>query len=1455
MFVAQGRGNITFSAVREEPEMHPLVELGISVSPYAAGLTALHYARQTPFGSDSKYSLFDVTQKVVRNLAEATPLSFGNTFRLPEMMSPYMSPKALGLDTTASVLDPSKQVASYTMDAKFFRNNDSKEMLKEIIGKDQYEKISQFMLGDSSDFRFLTEFEPEGKGPGRLIFQQLDRVVKNGEVDFVPKVGSEIDLGETRLISASYSNDVLSHFEDLNKKPSMNPYTQGVYQSLDPENVNYRNVFRSADGEILKYAPVPTMAGPLKSFGDLRRRTALGTGYLSMGINRFNRLISATFNQIPILGSTLEKAMDTDLPLIGKLSMKTKPGPFYKQFFSIGLKASKIGAVYMGVRTLDHYRRNFGVLGNMVASSAFAGVGAYLYGKYGKDVGPKGKVGMAAALFGGQMLLPGFDKGIVEGIATTAANIDVGLATIGKYTGLSYFRRGIEGLFPGFTDTSTGLFLGLGVAAMSYANFGENMLRRKALGESKGLDKFVSNLMPSAIRDRIGFISQDASGLPIKATSQVTKAKTYSGILDASKSLTGEYSENFLRYNPLAEQLTKLPSDSPLLREYSTKLAEVTEGKPFHEFSGEQIGKLKNFFNQNRDLFERIYTSDGRTLDKGEVYAARIDGNYTIQQKVKSNLYRQRYINSEMNESLLRRIGEINSRYQDPNMFENVLRRTEIFASEMYHSFFGATMEGNLTREIDGEVKEVSYDKLAKDLKATPIVKRLGALVLGTAFVHKALTSGFFGSMDDPKDLADEYAGKKLVEIKAGRFWEAGGTPYEGGETSYFRPSLYAMLMSNAAEKSVWGEDAERFNPISKFLLKNFTYYLEEKNYYDRPYPISSAAFKDIPVIGDLLSQTIGRIIKPPKLMHQDELVAYDEQGNKQIAFAEEMGSSLQTGEPKQAPVSPYSAMSMLGNLQYQFRELEGLTGFAKQTLQDKATGEKYLGTRNLLMAESNQMDSSIKDFWDMELGGMAFMSEPLRRLLPRERSEIERYNPILNTMPSYLPDRFKQGDPYRLIPNGFARLPGKGYEALNQDVAGLDPEDYPDIHKYKILSDVAPKSRLTMQLREKLFERRAAGVTTEHENAMLDQINEYHQKRLAATRDFKEENAIRTPFISDITSTIYGAGEQLTRKLLAPAEQAVPGLLGFGFRPGAKLLGNTRNAIEIYETERLYGTKNAFWDKPLRDSFRPALYSAANLMGFSGKPQFVKERNQLDDQFDKIEFVKFMRLAENADNIKDKNRYLSLASQTRTGVNPQGDALSIYLSLPNADKRFFDSFSKATGSDRERILEMVPEDQVNLYKAVWSRIDSGEGMTLFSNSKAKFDLDYMNAKFHQLESYFEENPMPGADWIGWHKDVDVEDIKVKYIQNLGAEIHDYDMWESQMRRVSRKPYLEGSDLFMYEDPNFHTSNLYTNTGIGAAKGLLNISNHPYENSRAEIFYKDNRSSELNNLLQGAIGG
>jgi len=100
--------------------------------------------------------------------------------------------------------------------------------------------------------------------------------------------------------------------------------------------------------------------------------------------------------------------------------------------------------------------------------------------------------------------------------------------------------------------------------------------------------------------------------------------------------------------------------------------------------------------------------------------------------------------------------------------------------------------------------------------------------------------------------------------------------------------------------------------------------------------------------------------------------------------------------------------------------------------------------------------------------------------------------------MPSWLPGddymtNFKVGDPYVRVDDGYARLPGAGYDALHPELKGLNPEDYPDIHKLRILSDVAPYSReYTRSLRPALHKNsraRASGRGSVHDEAQCSHL------------------------------------------------------------------------------------------------------------------------------------------------------------------------------------------------------------------------------------------------------------------------------------------------------------------------------------------------------------------------------
>ena len=1417
--IGSSGNDVYFSAAQMEPEMHPLIEAGASLTPYALIGGASYYAMRTPLREGATQTIFDYAAAFIREKASRTPLGLANTFRLPELMSFFTSPVYKGMQVGRSAIDPTRQVGRHIFGPEYFQTKDQLLNLKTVIGEQAFQDIEMKLLGN--DFQILLEQGLDERSTASLIFQetQLEGVLEDGTeiIRGVNNVTSSKLLTSTAIAfeNTSYQPEVLETLAREQVETRTQPIGRAVMSNYDV-GLNPDNIFtvKGVGGAFDQVSPIGFATSPLSDsytgFQGLKNKMAVPLSYLTFGMSRFNKVVKATFEQLPVIGDIAEKGLQT----LG-LSPYSGPQPFYKQFFSLGLKASAIGAAYMGVRTIDHYRRNFGLAGHLVASTAISGLAASLVSKNLKQAEGNlsrtlpAKVGLG--LFALQMM-PGFRQGVKEGVATTLVNADIARSYVGKYTGLSGYRRTLEGLFPGFTDPTVGAGVGIALAGLSYGKFGNYLIRNN------------KTILPEAIRNRIGFYKPRGGGitLPLDEGEALNRKiyEMFSPRLSMDK--TSQRQGLFEVFNQFEEILT---SDS-----YREVFEQYTKGKSFGEMSVPERNRLRDFLQRNSGMFAETY---GLSQPEAKILSRKLF--LTAKTEARVDFYESYMESNPLNKALGERLTEIGERYQNSNFVGRVFERIEKFGAKAYHAFFGASLGGPEYEEMTQELGEKTY------------LRRAGVLFAAGFLGHQLLTTGLFGSMEDPSDLKDTYEGKKLVEVKKGRFWEGGGTPYSGVETNYFRPHAYHLMMTQANERSVWGDEHDIYNPITKFFLKNFTYHLEEKNYYERPYPITSPALEGLPIIGPLLGSTIGSLLKPVKLMHEDEYMQVNAQGETEFAYREEYGSPASLGGlPPGKPIAPNNLMYRLGQIQYQQRELEGITGYAKNVMQKMFTGRETLGTQLPVMEASGRMDSSILNYWDMEVGGALFLSEPIRRLFPRPKSEIERYNPIMNSMPSWLPDRFKRGDPYRAIPSGFARLPGKGYESLYPELQGTPAEEYPLIHKYKILADVAPKSHKTLQMQQMLLERRAAGATTRYEDEFMDQLFETHRKRLAGLDDYSfHENAIKIPGLSTLTSETYKLGEAAIRRTAAPIEYLIPA----GFRPVQKLLGDTKDIVQTYEYNELYGTPHAFWDAPMRDWLRPSMYSAMHMLGWEGKPLHVQRKEEVNEHFDKLQFIKFSTLAKQATNPKDKERYLRIASRTRVGVNPQGDAMSIYMSLPDSEKKYFDAFASADKTQRDRILEMMPEDQAHLYQSIWNRIDTGNQQSLYYGSQVEMNEDEIFKKSMELQ---QDMDLPPPDWVGWHKDVDMEDIKLKYITSIGEDIHNYNKFDSQVRRVNRMSYLGEAEnyVYMHGMPNSRHAleRLRDHGGINTF-GLSVYDQNDGQPSYANIQYNYDRSGEISSSI------
>jgi hypothetical protein len=136
----------------------------------------------------------------------------------------------------------------------------------------------------------------------------------------------------------------------------------------------------------------------------------------------------------------------------------------------------------------------------------------------------------------------------------------------------------------------------------------------------------------------------------------------------------------------------------------------------------------------------------------------------------------------------------------------------------------------------------------------------------------------------------------------------------------------------------------------------------------------------------------------------------------------------------------------------YSAKQLGGIYGFMSQEMMPS-------GRKSNVLQGAGRMSSFSRQFWDASVGGAGGeFSEIARRFIPHENHNIEKLNPLRNTLPDWMPDRFRSGDAYQSLPKGEMRLPGAGYETLNK----LHPDAYGRygaFDRMKILADIAPWS------------------------------------------------------------------------------------------------------------------------------------------------------------------------------------------------------------------------------------------------------------------------------------------------------------------------------------------------------------------------------------------------------------
>ena len=711
---------------------------------------------------------------------------------------------------------------------------------------------------------------------------------------------------------------------------------------------------------------------------------------------------------------------------------------------------------------------------------------------------------------------------------------------------------------------------------------------------------------------------------------------------------------------------------------------------------------------------------------------------------------------------------------------------------------------------------------------------RMGG-ALGLALSAPWIISGI-GADKSFDQLRAEYSGEKEVAIRKGRFWEASMGKWEGDQIEYYRPNWYAKIKDNAKKAELY--DGDDISPIGKAVRGLIDpYWLERRRYEEQPYAYTGPDGSAFGMFGSLYEATIGRALKAPALMHQEELQS--KLGSSYSDSPE--GMSVET-------ITPGSTQSLFKKQWDSLLEAMGLRGFVGGAIAEAATGE---GGTAPQLASAAGMDSIVKSYTEMQLGGGVLTTEAVRRVLQDGKSGTTEINPLRNKMPSWMPGNgnyinFHEGDPYAKVKEGYYRLPGEGFATRYEELKGVNPEDYPDIYKYKILADVAPTSQQFKTLKEQLSQR----ALTADELGIYNTANEQLEEKK------KSELNVRDPAMYDTLLGRYGAFLTDTARS-NPAEQLLP------FSPAHKFLPGL-DAEDAYQ-ESIYGKQFKNWANPYDDFIAPTIRLALNSVGLGGTPSYVEDRNQLEDYFDKLQYYKNMKLADAAERSGDQgsaNIYRSKAGKTLSSIDPYASTEEIMAVLPKRERAYFDQFSGATGDERQRILSMVTPSMRDIYQAQWDKADLNT-INMDASVITMEDKDAVERKMAERASAirarrksdlieFSKGDLPSDDWEGWNPEVNLEDVKMQYVVNNGKNYHDYGLWKDRLNSLARKPLARAAAENLNYRPPAYTNKYAEAYSQAQNAGIINprISILPGIESGTDAEIESQRDDERRSVLR-----
>lgn len=857
------------------------------------------------------------------------------------------------------------------------------------------------------------------------------------------------------------------------------------------------------------------------------------------------------------------------------------------------------------------------------------------------------------------------------------------------------------------------------------------------------------------------------------------------------------------------------------------------------------------------DNASKVFGSDGSGYDKGileglsaSAVNAKIKYNEVVSDNFKEYVAEQEYM-APGSTSLLRLAGFPLAGAMAAGTYAYAERALPSFLSGTYkEGVRNAVQQSNV---ISGAVSDaVDHTILNSSIGRVTRTKQFamrGALV-GALLTLPFLPGALMG--ESSEDAKAEYYEGKDVAIKRNRFWFSGSGDIEGEGVKYFTKNWFNRLQAGNRDKILYGDGdtKESLNPfLHPFDYLRNPYRFEEMHKHDMPYPVWGMDVSVGGWAGKIFEKTIGQVIKPDiinpemykisgnnieqgqeydpnSIPESGDLGLYnsgDIQAGNYFQIAEQYTSkfksliddNLATGKvnPRYDPVSE--------GFNYTFNAVQdfiGLKGWAMSGI-TSSLGVGDTDHSNQI-ARSGEATNFAREFQSWNLGGLFGGADVLRRIVPMSTEvTYDRVNPLSNQVSTtWLPNGnsnytdFSKGAFWDKVENGYDRLPGAGYETYNPSLKGVNPEDYPDINKFEILSDVAYGSKEYFAMNKKMSDLYQSGEMEEQDRAKFDEIYIQNQERARQKvfHEYKTDDDVEG--ISLWGRALGTIWETTTHNAELPTER-----LSF-FRPAGKLL-HQRTAVEDYQHTQLSGSDTALWNRPYDHFIRPFFSDVNKYFNPDSIPDHVQEKRNVDNYFDALEYYKQMKLyRENyytntgLANQARRNAGRTLYGAVASGLDSQQDVEAAYSALSDNERAYFSSFVNAKGDDRARISAMVDgANESQMYKMLWERkdaLENGENIHALLEQEESDLIKSHAAAYKGYQSsgdsrigisfreYLQEKRaeevisdatgIPDENFVGWDPRIEVNDIKLRTLQVSKADVKEYGYWKQDEQALSQ---------------------------------------------------------------------